>query len=183
MTVLLKYFSKPSAILRYLELLGAIIVFGSASELPKAYNNRDWAITLGVFSMLIALAFIGVAVVKITSSSLSQVHVQVFYTELAVNGIFSFIWFVSFCKWADDARGYVNNSGEARRLNSILAFAFFNSCFWGVSTFLTWMEKGQEAQEDDFAFVADPTSETEYVDFNNNDAMPYSTMDDDPQGM
>ena len=68
-------------------------------------------------------------------STITQIKKILIFGDIAVNGFWAFMWFVTFCYTADQLRrNTISRSlittGEQKCLNSTVAFSFFSIILW-----------------------------------------------------
>ncbi|OON21726.1 synaptophysin / synaptoporin [Opisthorchis viverrini] len=148
----LEFIRQPMVILRIVAIIAAIIVFGSISSGGKTENHvcifhGDWSACsyASAIGILAFLGAIGLLVVDGMFNSISNVNKrrQVVIGELGFSGLWTFLWFVSFClltnkwtttedKWlhAHNVQGWQENNARAA-----IVFSLVSTGLWAGITF------------------------------------------------
>eukprot|EP00054_Salpingoeca_dolichothecata_P011190 m.62207 g.62207 ORF g.62207 m.62207 type:complete len:197 (-) comp19345_c0_seq1:304-894(-) len=167
------FFLHPASILRFLEILCAIIVFGAlaangSSRGHSVYNDKDeplhFAIGVGVSAFLVALGLLIARGVTELHPPSAPHHKKVVITGLALSAFWAFLWFVAFC-WLANQWSKTKGKGDFNKkyvnaAQSAIAFSFFSVIFWGGSVFygvLGVLNKGSDTNEN-YAGSADPNT-------------------------
>ncbi|XP_067934689.1 synaptogyrin-2-like [Watersipora subatra] len=155
------FIKKPEVITRLLSLLFAIIIFGCISAKGYApiadhrcfYNGDNnacgYGIGIGVLGFLICITFL---VLDALFSQISNVKVRkyVVMADIAVSGLWCFLWFVGFIyltsQWSKTPQSQVLSGRD--NLQAALAFMFFSIPTWGISTGLAVRKYRQGVTED-----------------------------------
>lgn len=154
-----KFVKNPTVILRIVSWVFAIIVFGCISsgcwyildgESVCVYDSNSGACgfgtAIGVLGFLACIIFLAVDAYFENISSV-QLRKQVVIGDLGCSGVFTFLFFVTFCyltnKWTSssfDAEDYDKNPAQAA-----IAFSFFSIFTWAGLTFFAWRRYQQGA--------------------------------------
>ncbi|BFZ17995.1 hypothetical protein BsWGS_21034 [Bradybaena similaris] len=174
-----QYVKKPQVILRTVSVVFAIVVFGCISS--KGWyghycimNNDDnacgYGTGVGVLAFLICLGFLIVDAFFENLSSVQHRRYAVL-ADLAISGLWTFLWFVGFCYMTDAWRRTEKDPHHGRdNVQAAIAFSFFSIFTWGGLTFLALRRYRQGAQE---AFATgydqDPNASSPYSSFPGSD--------------
>ncbi|TRY82671.1 hypothetical protein DNTS_032601 [Danionella cerebrum] len=157
-----KFVKQPQTVLRLLSWLFSIVVFASITaecfvnspneaQARCVFNRNDsacnYAVTVGVLSFLICLAFLlADGAFPFISNVLTQRHIAT--ADLGLSGLWTFLWFVCFCLLSDqwsrtsDVRGIPTDA-----VNAVVAFSFFSIASWAALTYLALVKFHQGVEE------------------------------------
>ena len=132
----------PITYIRLVGLLCSIIVFGCVADqgtvslcFYNANNNCcNFAIAIGVLAFLLCLVFLMKDVLYNVLDFSDNITMKklLLVIDIAVNGLWSFMWFVTFIYTADQWRKTNNrfSTSSTNCANSGVAFSFFSILLW-----------------------------------------------------
>ncbi|CAH8820764.1 unnamed protein product [Trichobilharzia szidati] len=149
---ILEFLRKPVVILRLVAVLSSIIVFGSISS--GCHTHQDvcifgatssacsFPVAVGVFAFLGSIVFLASDFMFNSISNLKRRKI-VIIGDLAFSGLWTFLWFVSFCllanKWTNTSDEWLSQhkveGWQESNARSAIGFAFLSIAIWGGITF------------------------------------------------
>ncbi|KAL5473564.1 hypothetical protein EMCRGX_G028057 [Ephydatia muelleri] len=137
----------PITYIRLVGLLCSIIVFGCVADkvvfksagssfcLYNLDNNCcNFAIAIGVLAFILCLVFLMKDVLYNVLDFSDNVTMKklLLVVDIAVNGLWAFMWFVAFIYTADQWRktGSISDTSITNCANSGVAFSFFSTLLW-----------------------------------------------------
>lgn len=161
-----QFFKKPQVILRIASTLFAVIVFGcilgegwhgNNCQMNNDPNACGYGTGIGIIAFLLCLGFL---VLDAAFENISSVQYRkyVVLADLAISGLWTFLWFVGFCYMADawrrtdvrDITIYAPSGYGHDNIRAAIAFSFFSILSWGGITFFA-VRRYREGFEDTFA--------------------------------
>ncbi|EGD79400.1 hypothetical protein PTSG_09811 [Salpingoeca rosetta] len=177
MTAAQSFFLQPATILRMLEILCAIIVFGVIADNGKVggssiFNSNEDAnglgIAIGVMAFIAASLILAVGFISVTSSLFAQNQRVVSIAVFGLDAFFSLMWFITMIVLAAEW-GKVNKSGSNKYVNagnSAVAFSVFSWFLWMGSAFFSFRKMSEpEVETYDYMGQADPSPSVQYEQF------------------
>lgn len=179
------YVKKPQVILRLVSMLFAVVVFGCISsgawwghqcQMHGDNNACNYGTGIGVLAFLLCIGFL---IVDALFDNLSSVQHRKYavLADLAISGLWTFLWFVGFCYMTDawrrsDSKAmYIHPHGQGKdNIQAAIAFSFFSIFSWGGLTFLAVQRYRVGAQETfNTGYNQDPTATSPYSSYPGSD--------------
>ncbi|KAL8601463.1 hypothetical protein ACOMHN_000405 [Nucella lapillus] len=181
----LTYIKKPQVILRLVSMLFAVVVFGCISsgawfghhcQMNDDTNACGYGTGIGVLAFLLCIGFL---ILDALFENLSSVQHRKYavLADLAISGLWTFLWFVGFCYMTDAWRRtdsnarYIQPHGAGKdNIQAAIAFSFFSIFSWGGLTFLAVQRYRLGAQETfNTGYNQDPTATSPYSSYPGSD--------------
>ncbi|CAH8583208.1 unnamed protein product [Heterobilharzia americana] len=149
---ILEFLRKPVVILRLMSLLTSVITFGSISSGCHTHQGVcifgatssacNFPVAIGVFAFLGTIIFLASDFMFNSISNLKRRKI-VITGDLAFSGLWTFLWFVSFCllanKWTNTSNEWLEQhkveGWQESNARSAIVFAFLSIAIWGGITF------------------------------------------------
>ncbi|XP_062605601.1 synaptogyrin-2-like [Saccostrea cucullata] len=161
-----QFIKKPQVILRLGSTLFSIIVFGCIlaegwyaghCQMNDDPNACGYGTGIGIIAFLLCLGFLVLDAVFENISSV-QYRKYVVLADMAISGLWTFLWFVGFCYMTDAWRKSDSNNHSyvaphdhgKNNIQAAIAFSFFSIITWGGITFFA-VRRYREGFEDAFA--------------------------------
>lgn len=168
----LRFLINPAVVLRALEILFSIIVFGALADKGTLYGMSvyngdkaplDFAIGIGVFSFVVALLLFGVMIYNQMTTSLMHLRKKLLIVDIGLSALITFFWFIAFCWTANAWRLTPDHSdipaGNRNAAQTGIAFAFFSILVWAGSAALNFIAFRRPADAgSEYAGAADPST-------------------------
>nr|CAG4641269.1 EOG090X0FHR [Eulimnadia texana] len=155
-----EFIQRPPVILRILNILFAIIVFGTIASRGWHYDGKtevclynsdpnacNYGVGIGVIAFLAGLILlVGEYFLPQMSSVKSRRHFVI--GDMGFSGFWAFLYFVGFCylasQWSKTETG-PEATASGNNLRAAIAFSFFSIFTWGGSAFFAYQRYRQGA--------------------------------------
>eukprot|EP00117_Sycon_ciliatum_P009428 scpid94017/ scgid11721/ Synaptogyrin-3 len=165
-----KVAARRESLVRLLTLLLSIIVFGTISDGGWTVNGQcvfyartstcGFGFTTGLVAFFASIGFL-TADVLIIYSDLEHYRRPFDVLDMAFSGLWTFMWFVSFCVLADHWRRsprIIFTTMQRNSAQSAIAFSFFSIFAWGYLSFLSTRVSARQPGYNDFDSEVTPAS-------------------------
>lgn len=140
----LSFIKKPQVILRIINLVFSVLVFGSIISVNEDDNgscplNEDpgacsFSTTIGVLAFLICVVFLFIDA-RFDNFSNINTRKRAVIIDMGLSGVYAFIWFVTFCYLADAWRttdDQVKERVDSSSINTAILFSFLSIVTWVI---------------------------------------------------